>query len=67
MKSTEWCLSEDTLKSIISRIQQRYEEEKRECNNDYEQGVADGLGFAIDMIKNDLEGRNLNAEDFGIQ
>ncbi|KXB65922.1 hypothetical protein HMPREF3181_01014 [Parvimonas sp. KA00067] len=64
-----WQFSEDTLISIIERIVQRKTELDKELNikTDYNIGLLDGYTQCIDMIKNDLEGRGFNVEDFGIK
>ena len=64
-----WQFSEDTLISIIERIVQRKTELDKELNikTDYNIGLLDGYTQCIDMIKNDLEGRGFNIEDFGIK
>lgn len=64
-----WQFSEDTLISIIERIVQRKEELAKELSTktDYNIGLLDGYAQCIDMIKNDLEGRGFNIEDFGIK
>lgn len=64
-----WQFSEDTLISIIERIVQRKTELDKELNTktDYNIGLLDGYSQCIDMIKNDLEGRGFNIEDFGIK
>ncbi|MDD7592983.1 MAG: hypothetical protein PUJ57_01915 [Peptoniphilaceae bacterium] len=67
--SRDWNFSEETLKAIVARIYQRLEENKAELDvtTDYGLGVVDGMEQVIDMIKNDLEGRNLRASDYGIK
>lgn len=63
-----WNFSEETLKSMIARIQRRLDDNVKEAktNDIYSIGVVDGMKNAIDMIKNDLEVRHLNPKDFGL-
>lgn len=63
-----WNFSEETLKSMIERIQKRLDDNVKESktNDIYSIGVVDGMKNALDMIRNDLEGRNLNPRDFGL-
>lgn len=63
-----WNFSEETLKSMIERIQKRLDDNVKESktNDIYSIGVVDGMKNALDMIRNDLEGRNLNPKDFGL-
>ncbi|MFR9280388.1 hypothetical protein [Levyella massiliensis] len=63
-----WNFSEETLKSMIARIQKRLDDDVKESKTDdiYSIGVVDGMKNALDMIRNDLEVRNLNPKDFGM-
>ncbi|WP_282919122.1 hypothetical protein [Levyella massiliensis] len=65
---SNWNFSEETLKSMIARIQKRLDDNVKESktNDIYSIGVVDGMKNALDMIRNDLEGRNLNPRDFGL-
>lgn len=62
----DWEFTEDTLKSIIIRILERKNELQIEFvkKTDYEIGVLDGYFQCIDMIKNDLESRGFEFDDF---
>ena len=63
-----WNFSEETLKSMIVRIQKRLDDNVKESktNDIYSIGVVDGMKNALDMIRNDLEVRNLDPKDFGL-
>lgn len=63
-----WNFSEETLKSMIARIQKRLDDNVKESKTDdiYSIGVVDGMKNALDMIRSDLEVRNLNPKDFGL-
>lgn len=65
---SNWNFSEETLKSMIARIQKRLDDNVKESktNDIYSIGVVDGMKNALDMIRNDLEVRNLNPKDFGL-
>lgn len=59
-----WEWSEDTLKSIIINIIQRRDEYRDEANTEFEKGVAAGYDYILDSIKNELECRGYNFEDW---
>ena len=63
-----WNFSEETLKSMIARIHKRLDDNVKESKTDdiYSIGVVDGMKNALDMIRSDLEVRNLNPKDFGL-
>ncbi len=60
----DWTWSQDTLKAIISRIIERRDAYEKEVSNDIDTGIVMGLNFAIDMIRNDLEGRGYDFKEF---
>ncbi|WBW49563.1 hypothetical protein O6R05_06085 [Peptoniphilus equinus] len=65
IKNNDWNWSEDTLKAIIKNIVERkneYVEEKD--GSDYSLGVIDGYAFILDSIKNELEARGFDFEEW---
>lgn len=61
-----WQWSEDTLKAIIANIIiRKYEyEEELEANDEFGKGVVAGYTYVIDSIKNELECRGYDFEEF---
>jgi len=64
IKNEDWTWTQETLKSIISRVIQRRDEYEKEKQNDFDAGIVMGYDFVIDMFKNDLEGRGYNFDEF---
>lgn len=64
IKNEDWTWTQETLKSIISRVIQRRDEYEKEKRNDFDAGIVMGYDFVIDMFKNDLEGRGYNFDEF---
>lgn len=61
-----WKWTEDTLKAIIANIiirKNEYEEEL-EDNDDFGEGVVAGYTYVIDSIKNELECRGYDFNEF---
>ena len=61
-----WKWTEDTLKAIIANIIiRKYEyEEEFESDNEFGKGVVAGYAYVIDSIKNELECRSYDFEEF---
>ena len=60
-----WNFDEETLKEIFNRIKDRQKELKDELAGDnYSIGVIDGYIQCLDMIKNDLDIRGYDVENF---
>ena len=68
MSHDNWNFDEDTLKTIVNRIIERWKEYENESKNgnvsEYRQGLLDGYAQCLDMIENDLESRGYNVDDF---
>lgn len=61
----EWLWSKDTLRAIFSRIAERKELLLKESvKSELNSGVDLGLFMALDMIKNDIESRGYDFEEF---
>lgn len=61
-----WQWSENTLKAIIANIIiRKYEyEEELEANDEFGKGVVAGYTYVIDSIKNEIESRGYDFEEF---
>ena len=65
MKSKiDWKRSEETLKAIIMDIVERKEEYEKESNSKFDQGVIAGYEFVLDSIKNELEVRGYDFNEW---
>lgn len=65
MKSQiDWKWSEDTLKSIISDIVVRKKEYENETDSEFDEGVIAGYEFVLDSIKNELEVRGYDFDEW---
>ena len=64
IKSDDWEWSQDTLKAIIARIIDRDNNREGEEKNDFNDGRHLAYYEIIEIIKNDLEVRGYNFEDF---
>lgn len=68
MSHDNWNFDEDTLKTIVNRIIERWKEYENESKNEnvseYRQGLLDGYAQCLEMIENDLESRGYNVDDF---
>ena len=60
-----WKFSIKTLESIINRIIEARDQLKQNTKkDDYSIGLLDGYNQCLDMIKNDLESRGYDFNDF---
>ena len=64
IKNDNWNWSEETMKAIIQDIVVRKEKYKNEAKTDIDKGIAMGYEFVLDSIKNQLEARGYNFEDW---
>ncbi|MDU5808684.1 MAG: hypothetical protein E6Z65_05765 [Finegoldia magna] len=65
MKSKiDWKRSEETLKAIIMDIVERKEDYEKELNSEFDEGVIAGYEFVLDSIKNELEVRGYDFNDW---
>ncbi|MDU6063689.1 MAG: hypothetical protein ACLUJM_01430 [Finegoldia sp.] len=65
MKSKiDWKWSEETLKAIIMDIVERKEDYEKELNSEFDEGVIAGYEFVLDSIKNELEVRGYDFNDW---
>ncbi|OXZ29882.1 hypothetical protein B9N57_07660 [Finegoldia magna] len=65
MKSKiDWKRSEETLKAIIMDIVERKEDYEKESNSEFDEGVIAGYEFVLDSIKNELEVRGYDFNDW---
>lgn len=61
---SEWNWTESTLASIVKRIIDRNKDNKGEEDNDFNRGRHEGYWEVIDMIKNDIESRGYDFDEF---
>lgn len=61
---SEWNWTESTLASIVKRIIDRNNDNKGEEGNDFNRGRHEGYWEVIDMIKNDIESRGYDFDEF---
>lgn len=61
---SEWNWTESTLASIVKRIIDRNNDNKGEGDNDFNRGRHEGYWEVIDMIKNDIESRGYDFDEF---
>lgn len=65
MKSKiDWKWSEETLKAIIMDIVERKEDYEKELNSEFDEGVIAGYEFVLNSIKNELEVRGYDFNDW---
>ncbi|MDD6905943.1 MAG: hypothetical protein PUI98_03805 [Finegoldia magna] len=65
MKSKiDWKRSEETLKAIIMDIVERKEDYEKESNSEFDEGVIAGYEFVLDSIKNELEVRGYDFNEW---
>lgn len=64
IKNDNWNWSEETMKAIIQDIAVRKEKYENEAKTDIDKGIAMGYEFVLDSIKNQLEARGYNFEDW---
>ena len=60
----DWKRSEETLKAIIMDIVERKEDYEKESNSEFDEGVIAGYEFVLDSIKNELEVRGYDFNDW---
>lgn len=61
---TDWNWTESTLAAIVKRVMERNEDTKDEEDNAFNRGRHQGYWEVIDMIKNDIESRGYDFDDF---
>lgn len=61
---TDWNWTESTLVAIVKRVMERNEDTKGEEDNAFNRGRHQGYWEVIDMIKNDIESRGYDFDDF---
>ena len=64
IKNEDWTWSQETLKAIIADIIDRKAKYEKEAKTDLDKGIALGYEFVLDSIKNQLEARGYNFEDW---
>lgn len=64
IENEDWIWSQETLKAIIADIIDRKEIYENEAKTDIDKGIALGYEFVLDSIKNQLEARGYNFEDW---
>ena len=65
----DWVWTQETLREIVRHIKLRKDETEAEAKaagefDDFTRGLCKGYEFAIDMIRNDLEGRGYDFDKF---
>lgn len=60
----DWTWSQETLKAIIEVLIDSKESWEKDIKSDFDEGVVAGYAFALDSIKNQLEVRGYNFEDW---
>lgn len=64
-KNDDWNWSEYTLKEILKNIVARRKEYiEEDDDSDYSAGLIDGYSFVLDSIKNELESRGYDFEEW---
>lgn len=61
---SDWNWTESTLAAIVKRVMERNEDTKSEEDNAFNRGRHQGYWEVIDMIKNDIESRGYDFDDF---
>lgn len=64
IENEDWTWSQETLKAIIADIIDRKAKYEKEAETDLDKGIALGYEFVLDSIKNQLEARGYNFEDW---
>lgn len=64
IENEDWTWSQETLKAIIADIIDRKSKYEKEAKTDIDKGIALGYEFVLDSIKNQLEARGYNFEDW---
>ena len=64
IENKDWNWSQETLKVIIKDIIDRKAKYEKEAKTDLDKGIALGYEFVLDSIKNQLEARGYNFEDW---
>lgn len=64
IENEDWTWSQETLKAIIEVLIDDKEYWKQNIKSDFDEGVVAGYAFALDSIKNQLEARGYNFEDW---
>lgn len=64
IENEDWTWSQETLKAIIADIIDRKAKYEKEAKTDLDKGIALGYQFVLDSIKNQLEARGYNFEDW---
>ena len=64
IENEDWTWSQETLKAIIEVLIDSKESWEQNIKSDFDEGVVAGYAFALDSIKNQLEVRGYNFEDW---
>ena len=64
IENEDWNWSQETLKAIIEVLIDSKESWEKDIKSDFDEGVVAGYAFALDSIKNQLEVRGYNFEDW---
>lgn len=64
IENEDWNWSQETLKAIIEVLIDNKEYWKQNIKSEMDQGIVMGYEFALDSIKNQLEARGYNFEDW---
>ena len=64
IENEDWTWSQETLKAIIADIIDRKAKYEKEAKTDIDKGIALGYEFVLDYIRNQLEARGYNFEDW---
>ena len=64
IENEDWTWSQETLKAIIEVLIESKESWEKDKKSDFDEGVVAGYAFALDSIKNQLEVRGYNFEDW---
>ena len=64
IENEDWTWSQETLKAIIEVLIESKESWEKDIKSDFDEGVVAGYAFALDSIKNQLEVRGYNFEDW---
>lgn len=64
IENEDWTWSQETLKAIIEVLIDSKESWEKDIKSDFDEGVVAGYAFALDSIKNQLEVRGYNFEDW---
>lgn len=64
IENEDWTWSQETLKAIIEVLIYDKEYWEQNIKSDFDEGVVAGYAFALDSIKNQLEVRGYNFEDW---